>query len=79
MGYKVDKISASSFYMSDKTSQRVAASVASSWNSAVNILNTLCQGKDWILFSKVFIPFHLSLFAGLKLYLHVLSIFILLH
>ncbi|KAK4752403.1 hypothetical protein SAY87_021201 [Trapa incisa] len=53
MGYDVEKISASSFYMSDETSQRVAMAIASSWHDALNILIILCHGKDWILFSKV--------------------------
>ncbi|PON66550.1 Hopanoid-associated sugar epimerase [Parasponia andersonii] len=52
-GYSVEKLSQSHFQLSEEKSQRVASSVASSWNSAVNVLKSLAKGDDGILFVKV--------------------------
>ncbi|KAG9442903.1 hypothetical protein H6P81_018757 [Aristolochia fimbriata] len=56
LGHKIEKISASSFYFSEEKARQVALTIGSIWNSGVNILNSLCRGKDWTLFSKVVIP-----------------------
>lgn len=62
LGYNVEKLSPSHFELSEEKSQRVATSVASSWNSAVNILKSLANGNDGILFLKVLVScFLLSL------------------
>ncbi|KAG6657248.1 hypothetical protein CIPAW_04G076700 [Carya illinoinensis] len=54
MGYTVEKIPPSRFHLSEKKLRRVASSVASTWNAAVNVLKYLSMGKDWVLFLKVF-------------------------
>ena len=57
LGYSVEKLSPSHFQLSEEKSQRVATSVASSWNSAVNVLKSLAKGNDGILFLKVLVSF----------------------
>lgn len=52
-GYKIEKIPESKFIVSEEMSLRVAGSVASLWNSAVNSLKSLCRGTGWVLFLKV--------------------------
>ena len=54
LGYTVEKIPRSRFHLSEEMSRRVALSVASSWNVAVDILKSLSTGHDWTLFLKVF-------------------------
>ncbi|KAF4351434.1 hypothetical protein G4B88_024815 [Cannabis sativa] len=53
LGYSVEKLSPSHFELSEEKSQRVATSVASSWNGAVNVLKSLAKGNDGMLFVKV--------------------------
>ncbi|MBA0626233.1 hypothetical protein Godav_003939, partial [Gossypium davidsonii] len=53
LGYTVEKIPASNFHLSEEKSRDVVMSMASSWNGLVNVLKSLCKGKDWILFLKV--------------------------
>ncbi|KAF5457914.1 hypothetical protein F2P56_021987 [Juglans regia] len=64
MGYTVEKIPPSRFYLSEEKSRRVASSVASSWNAAVNVLKYLSMGKDWVLFLKVVLSLLLLSFLG---------------
>ncbi|KDP34007.1 hypothetical protein JCGZ_07578 [Jatropha curcas] len=52
-GYTIEKIPVSYFHLSEEKSHQVALSVASSWNSAINVLKSLCKGNDWMLFLKV--------------------------
>lgn len=54
LGYTVEKIHTSSFHLSEERSHGAALSVASSWNTAVNVLKSLCKGDNWTLFVKVF-------------------------
>ncbi|KAG2711439.1 hypothetical protein I3760_04G077100 [Carya illinoinensis] len=65
MGYTVEKIPPSRFHLSEKKSRRVASSVASTWNAAVNVLKYLSMGKDWVLFLKVFTSLRIVLSKGL--------------
>lgn len=53
LGYRIEKIPVSSFRFSEDMSYHVAKLAASSWNSAVSVLRSLCMGKDWMLFLKV--------------------------
>nr|POE80290.1 isoform 3 of 3beta-hydroxysteroid-dehydrogenase/decarboxylase isoform 2 [Quercus suber] len=53
LGYTVEKIPRSRFHLSEEMSRRVALSVASSWNVAVDVLKSLSTGHDWTLFLKV--------------------------
>ncbi|XP_062082221.1 3beta-hydroxysteroid-dehydrogenase/decarboxylase isoform X2 [Humulus lupulus] len=55
LGYSVEKLSPSHFELSEEKSQRVATSVASSWNGAVNVLKSLAKGNDGMLFVKDFL------------------------
>jgi sterol-4alpha-carboxylate 3-dehydrogenase (decarboxylating) len=55
LGYSIEKIPESSFHLTEETSQKIALSVASYWNSAANTLKSLCKGSDWTLFFKVVI------------------------
>ncbi|GLT74202.1 hypothetical protein SLA2020_460130 [Shorea laevis] len=53
LGYTVEKIPASHFQLSEEKSHQIAMSFASLWNYAVNVLRSLCKGKDSLLFLKV--------------------------
>ncbi|KAI4376460.1 hypothetical protein MLD38_014219 [Melastoma candidum] len=53
LGYRIEKIPSSSFYLSEEQSRRVASSVASSWNGFVKIMESLYDGNDWIHFLKI--------------------------
>ncbi|KAG9440234.1 hypothetical protein H6P81_020399 [Aristolochia fimbriata] len=64
LGYKIEKIPASNFQFSEEKARQVAFSVGSVWNSGVDILNSLCRGKDWTLFSKVVILLLVFSFLG---------------
>ncbi|XP_068645562.1 3beta-hydroxysteroid-dehydrogenase/decarboxylase [Aristolochia californica] len=64
LGYKIEKIPASNFQFSEEKARQVALSAGSVWNSGVNVLNSLCRGKDWALFSKVVIPLLILSFLG---------------
>nr|KJB65408.1 hypothetical protein B456_010G093200 [Gossypium raimondii] len=64
LGYTVEKIPASNFHLSEEKSRDVVMSMASSWNGLVNVLKSLCKGKDWILFLKVFFSLLLLSFIG---------------
>ncbi|XP_057957750.1 3beta-hydroxysteroid-dehydrogenase/decarboxylase isoform X3 [Malania oleifera] len=70
LGYTVEKIPSSNFHFSEEMSGQVATSVASSWNTTVHILKTICRGDDWMLFLKVF-----SIFFMLSMFLIVLLLF----
>ncbi|GER30610.1 3beta-hydroxysteroid-dehydrogenase/ decarboxylaseisoform 2 [Striga asiatica] len=52
-GYKIEKIPESKFNVSEAASRKAALSAASSWNSAVSDLKSLCKGNDSMLFLKV--------------------------
>ncbi|XP_015884388.1 3beta-hydroxysteroid-dehydrogenase/decarboxylase [Ziziphus jujuba] len=64
LGFTVEKLSWSHFHLSEEMSQRVAMSVASSWNTAVHILKSLAKGNDWILFIKVAFSLLIVSFIG---------------
>ncbi|TYI22327.1 hypothetical protein ES332_A06G095400v1 [Gossypium tomentosum] len=64
LGYTVEKIPASNFHLSEEKSRDVVMSMASSWNGLVNVLKSLCKGKDWILFLKVVFSLLLLSFIG---------------
>ncbi|WRX34715.1 3-beta hydroxysteroid dehydrogenase/isomerase - like 6 [Theobroma cacao] len=64
LGYKVEKVPASNFHLSEEKSREVVMLMASSWNGAVNVLKSLCKGKDWILFLKVVFALLLLSFLG---------------
>ncbi|OMO67041.1 3-beta hydroxysteroid dehydrogenase/isomerase [Corchorus capsularis] len=64
LGYTVEKIPASNFHLSEEKSKGVVTLIASSWNGAVNVLKSLCKGKDWILFLKVVFSLLLLNFLG---------------
>lgn len=64
MGYRLEKIPASHFHVSEEKMRRIALSVGSSWNSAVGILKFLCKGNDWTLFFKVFFSLLIFSFLG---------------
>ncbi|KAK4435777.1 3beta-hydroxysteroid-dehydrogenase/decarboxylase isoform 2 [Sesamum alatum] len=53
LGYKIEKIPESRFYVSEAASHQFALSVASWWNSVVSDLKSLCSGNDFMLFLKV--------------------------
>ncbi|XP_074334562.1 3beta-hydroxysteroid-dehydrogenase/decarboxylase-like [Apium graveolens] len=53
LGYTIEKVPDSNFSLSKETSHKVALSMASSWNYAVNGLKSLCCGNDWFLYFKV--------------------------
>jgi len=64
LGYTIEKVPGSSFHFSEERSRQVALSVASSWNSAVNSLKSLCKGNDWTLFLKVVLSLLILSFLG---------------
>lgn len=64
LGYTVEKIPPSNFHFSEERSHRAALSVASSWNTAVNVLKSLCKGDDWMLFLKVVLSLLILSFLG---------------
>ncbi|KAK2970597.1 hypothetical protein RJ640_011786 [Escallonia rubra] len=64
LGYTIEKLPESSFHFSEEMSHRVALSVASSWNSAVNGLKSLCKGNDSALFAKVAFSLLILSFLG---------------
>ncbi|GKV00031.1 hypothetical protein SLEP1_g12793 [Rubroshorea leprosula] len=64
LGYTVEKIPASHFPLSEEKSHQVAMSFASLWNYAVNVLRSLCKGKDSLLFLKVVFSLLLLSFLG---------------
>ncbi|GMY09532.1 3beta-hydroxysteroid-dehydrogenase/ decarboxylase-like [Fagus crenata] len=64
LGYTVEKIPQSRFHLSEEMSRKVALSVSSSWNAAVDVLKSLSMGHDWILFLKVALSLLLLSFLG---------------
>ncbi|KAL6987119.1 3beta-hydroxysteroid-dehydrogenase/decarboxylase isoform 2 [Sarracenia purpurea var. burkii] len=64
LGYTIEKIPGSSYYFSEEMSRQFALSVVSSWNSAVNSLESLCKGNDWTLFLKVVLSLLTLSFLG---------------
>lgn len=64
LGYTIEKLPESKFHLSEEMSQRVALSMASSWNSAINGLKSLCCGNDWPLFFKVVLSLLILNFLG---------------
>ncbi|KAK1369363.1 3beta-hydroxysteroid-dehydrogenase/decarboxylase [Heracleum sosnowskyi] len=53
LGYTIEKVPDSKFCLSKEMSRKVALSMASSWNYAVNSLKSLCCGNDWVSYIKV--------------------------
>ncbi|XP_022754733.1 3beta-hydroxysteroid-dehydrogenase/decarboxylase-like [Durio zibethinus] len=64
LGYTIEKIPASNFHLSEEKSRNVIMLMASSWNGVINVLKSLCKGKDWILFLKVVFCLLLLSFLG---------------
>ncbi|XVF48788.1 hypothetical protein PTKIN_Ptkin03bG0216700 [Pterospermum kingtungense] len=64
LGYTVEKIPASNFHLSEEKLRDVVILMASSWNGLINVLKSLCKGKDWILFLKVVFSLLLISFLG---------------
>ncbi|XP_020251975.1 3beta-hydroxysteroid-dehydrogenase/decarboxylase [Asparagus officinalis] len=52
-GIKFEKVPPSYFHLSEGKAHHLAYSVTSSWNSTIDVLKSLCKGKDWPLFLKV--------------------------
>ncbi|KAI3964708.1 hypothetical protein MKW92_023184 [Papaver armeniacum] len=65
-GYSIEKIPSSSFHFSEERCHRNALFVGSIWNSIANTLQSLCKGKDWTLFIKVFSSLLFLSFLGSK-------------
>ncbi|CAI0555901.1 unnamed protein product [Linum tenue] len=63
-GYKIEKIHPSDFYWTEKKSYQVAHVLASFWNAGINILESLCKGKDWLLFLEVVLSLLIIGFIG---------------
>ncbi|MED6173882.1 3beta-hydroxysteroid-dehydrogenase/decarboxylase isoform 2 [Stylosanthes scabra] len=53
LGYTVQKMPKSWFHLSEDMSHQFAVSLVSTWNNPMNVLKSLGQGIDWILFFKV--------------------------
>ncbi|KAJ4976583.1 hypothetical protein NE237_001689 [Protea cynaroides] len=64
LGYTIEKIPASNFHFPKETAHRSALVVGSIWNSAVDVLISLCKGKDWMLFTKVVLSLLILSFLG---------------
>ncbi|KAF3323453.1 3beta-hydroxysteroid-dehydrogenase/decarboxylase isoform 1 isoform X1 [Carex littledalei] len=52
-GFNIEKLKASNFEVSEAKANQIAYSIASSWNSLVGILKSICKGEDWSLFIRV--------------------------
>ncbi|KAJ4763000.1 Reticulon-like protein [Rhynchospora pubera] len=52
-GLNIDKLKASNFEVSEAKANQIAYSIASSWNSLVGNLKSICKGEDWSLFIRV--------------------------
>ncbi|CAJ1973603.1 unnamed protein product [Sphenostylis stenocarpa] len=64
LGYTVEKMPKSWFHLSEDRSHKIALSVASSWNIAVNVLKSLAEGNDWVLLLKVVLSLFIFSFLG---------------
>ncbi|KAH1241402.1 3beta-hydroxysteroid-dehydrogenase/decarboxylase isoform 2 [Glycine max] len=64
LGFTLEKIPKSWFHLSEYLSHQIALSVASSWNIAVNVLKSLAEGNDWVLFFKVVLSLFILSFLG---------------
>ncbi|GAU26674.1 hypothetical protein TSUD_314510 [Trifolium subterraneum] len=64
LGYTVEKMPTSRFHLSEDKSNKIALSVASSWNFAVNALKSLAEGNNWELFIKVVFSLFVLSFLG---------------
>ncbi|KAK9086471.1 hypothetical protein Syun_028865 [Stephania yunnanensis] len=64
LGYEIEKIPASNFHVPEEKCHSLALTVGATWNSAANTLRSLCEGKDWSLFFKVFISLLVLSFLG---------------
>ncbi|XP_020696244.1 3beta-hydroxysteroid-dehydrogenase/decarboxylase isoform X1 [Dendrobium catenatum] len=64
LAYKIEKMPPSYFQLSEEKAHQFVSSISSSWNSLVGILRSLCKGRDWSLFLKVFIILLLVSFLG---------------
>nr|GEV74593.1 3-beta hydroxysteroid-dehydrogenase/ decarboxylase-like isoform X1 [Tanacetum cinerariifolium] len=53
MGYTIEKIPESKFQYPEELTRKIALSVASSWNCAVDCLKSISAGNDWMLFFKI--------------------------
>lgn len=63
-GYTIEKIPISHFHLSEDSSHQFALSVASSWNTGVQVLQSLCKGNNWTLFLKVVFSLLVLSFLG---------------
>ncbi|KAJ0091016.1 hypothetical protein Patl1_13734 [Pistacia atlantica] len=64
LGYTIEKIPTSHFQLSEGKSHRVALSVISLWNTAIDVLKSLSMGNDWVLFLKVILSLLILSFLG---------------
>ncbi|XP_054797227.1 3beta-hydroxysteroid-dehydrogenase/decarboxylase-like isoform X1 [Prosopis cineraria] len=64
LGYTIEKVPASWFHLSEDKSHQVVFSLASSWNFAVNVLKSLAEGNNWVLFLKVTVSLIILSFLG---------------
>ncbi|XP_057737509.1 3beta-hydroxysteroid-dehydrogenase/decarboxylase-like isoform X2 [Arachis stenosperma] len=68
LGYTVQKMPKSWFHLSEDMSHQLAVSVVSVWNIPMNVLKSLAQGTEWMLFFKVvFSSLLLSFFGAFSL------------
>ncbi|BFG18035.1 hypothetical protein CerSpe_043090 [Prunus speciosa] len=64
LGYKIQKLDSSHFYLSEETSKQITRLVASSWNASVRALKSLGKGNDGLLFIKVALSLLVLSFLG---------------
>ncbi|KAL1337689.1 hypothetical protein HN51_032391 [Arachis hypogaea] len=64
LGYTVQKMPKSWFHLSEDMSHQLAVSVVSVWNIPMNVLKSLAQGNEWMLFFKVVFSLLLLSFFG---------------
>ncbi|CAB4296554.1 unnamed protein product [Prunus armeniaca] len=64
LGYKIEKLDSSHFYLSQETSKQITRLVASSWNASVRALKSLGKGNDGLLFIKVALSLLVLSFLG---------------
>ncbi|XP_020970303.1 3beta-hydroxysteroid-dehydrogenase/decarboxylase [Arachis ipaensis] len=64
LGYTVQKMPKSWFHLSEDMSHQLAVSVVSVWNIPMNVLKSLAQGTEWMLFFKVVFSLLLLSFFG---------------
>ncbi|XP_061374909.1 3beta-hydroxysteroid-dehydrogenase/decarboxylase isoform X2 [Gastrolobium bilobum] len=64
LGYTVEKMPTSWFHLSEDMSHQIALSVSSSWNFSVNVLKSLAEGNNGVLFFKVVFSLLILSFLG---------------